>query len=132
MYKPTWFFLRYKIFKHYSLFYYTDANVCIWCTMSYIKIRLSLMNFGALIYIIQCMYKENDVKTLNVCLTGMQLNSKALGVALDHYRVFCEILVQRPLLFRQRSGVPLAKGLSKAEMEYMKDMASRRYTNILY
>lgn len=62
---------------------------------------------------------------------GMQLNSKALGVALDHYRVFCEILVQRPLLFRQRSGVPLAKGLSKAEMEYMKDMASRRFDEIM-
>ena len=56
----------------------------------------------------------------------MRENSKRLGVPEENYRIFCEILVQRPLLFRAKNGVPLAKGLSVLEMQYMKQMAARR------
>ncbi|OQR67404.1 putative aarF domain-containing protein kinase 5-like [Tropilaelaps mercedesae] len=58
---------------------------------------------------------------------GMQEHTTVLGISPEHYRIFCEILVQRPLLFRQRNGIPLAKGLDKEEMEYMKNMVARRH-----
>lgn len=67
-----------------------------------------------------------------VYTTGMLTNTTALGVPAEHYRIFCEILVQRPLLFRQQSGIPLAKGLSEEEMNYMKNMAARRYVFYLW
>ncbi|XP_028968788.1 uncharacterized aarF domain-containing protein kinase 5 [Galendromus occidentalis] len=62
---------------------------------------------------------------------GMRESSKRLGVPEENYRIFCELLVQRPLLFRARSGVPLAKGLSKREMQYMKEMAAKRFDEIM-
>lgn len=59
-------------------------------------------------------------------IQGMRENSLQLGVSEENYRIFCEMLVQRPLLFRAKNGVPLAKGLSQYEMQYMKNMAAQR------